>query len=69
MNLQTDFLVGADFVRVWHTSKSNDISEGFHTKIKMMSHREYGSKNFLDERLRVLIKLLFLKIGGGLTGD
>jgi transposase len=41
-------------VRMWRTSKSNGITEGFHTKMEMMSRRAYGFRNFENYRLRVL---------------
>ena len=39
---------------VWRFSKSNGITEGFHTKMEMMSRRAYGFRNFENYRLRVL---------------
>ncbi|TAM87828.1 MAG: hypothetical protein EPN41_06920 [Candidimonas sp.] len=41
-------------VRMWHFSKSNGITEGFHTKMEMLSRRAYGFRNFENYRLRVL---------------
>jgi transposase len=41
-------------VRMWRTSKSNGVTEGFHTKMEMMSRRAYGFRNFENYRLRVL---------------
>lgn len=41
-------------VRMWRTSQSNGITEGFHTKMEMMSRRAYGFRNFENYRLRVL---------------
>lgn len=41
-------------VRMWRTSRSNGITEGFHTKMEMMSRRAYGFRNFENYRLRVL---------------
>jgi hypothetical protein len=32
----------------------NGITEGFHTKMEMMSRRAYGFRNFENYRLRVL---------------
>jgi transposase len=40
-------------MRMWRFSYSNGITEGFHTKMGMMSRRAYGFKNFNDYRLRV----------------
>ena len=41
-------------VGMWRFSKSNGITEGFHTKMEMMSRRAYGFRNFENYRLRVL---------------
>ncbi len=41
-------------VRMWRTSQSNGITEGFHTKMEMMTRRAYGFRNFENYRLRVL---------------
>jgi transposase len=41
-------------VRMWRFSKSNGITEGFHTKMEMMSRRAFGFRNFENDRLRVL---------------
>lgn len=41
-------------VRMWRFSKTNGITEGFHTKMEMMSRRAFGFRNFENYRLRVL---------------
>ncbi len=41
-------------VAMWRFSKSNGITEGFHTKMEMMTRRVYGFRNFENYRLRVL---------------
>ena len=41
-------------VAMWRFSKSNGITEGFHTKMEMMSRRAFGFRNFKNYRLRVL---------------
>src|SRR5690606_6441877 len=41
-------------VGMWRFSKSNGITEGFHTKMEMLSRRAYGFRNFENYRLRVL---------------
>jgi len=41
-------------VGMWRFSKTNGITEGFHTKMEMMSRRAYGFRNFENYRLRVL---------------
>ncbi len=39
----------------WRFTKMNGITEGFHTKMEMMSRRANGIRNFENYRLRVLI--------------
>lgn len=41
-------------VSMWRFSKSNGITEGFHTKMEMISRRAFGFRNFENYRLRVL---------------
>ena len=41
-------------IRMWRFSKSNGITEGFHTKMEMISRRAFGFRNFQNYRLRVL---------------
>lgn len=41
-------------VRMWRFSKSNGITEGFHTKMEMISRRAFGFRNFQNYRMRVL---------------
>ncbi len=41
-------------VALWRFSRNNGITEGFHTKMKMMTRRAYGFRNFENYRLRVL---------------
>lgn len=41
-------------VGMWRFSKTNGITEGFHTKMEMLSRRAYGFRNFENYRLRVL---------------
>lgn len=40
--------------RMLRFSKSNGITEGFHTKMEMLSRRAFGFRNFPNYRLRVL---------------
>src|SRR5690625_7374002 len=40
-------------VRMWRFTKSNGITEGFHTKMEMLSRRAYGFRNFENYRFRV----------------
>jgi transposase len=39
--------------RMWRFTLNNGITEGFHTKMEMISRRAYGFKNFENYRLRV----------------
>src|SRR5690625_5666558 len=41
-------------VRMWRFTKSNGITEGFHTKLEMLSRRGYGFRYFENYCLRVL---------------
>jgi len=43
-------------VRMWRFTKSNGITEGFHTKMEMISRRAYGFRNFQNYRTRVLVQ-------------
>ena len=40
--------------RMLRFSRSNGITEGFHTKMEMLSRRAFGFRNFSNYRLRVL---------------
>jgi transposase len=42
-----------EIVRMWRFSRNNGITEGFHTKMEMISRRAFGFKNFDNYRLRV----------------
>lgn len=42
-----------EIARMWRFSKNNGITEGFHTKMEMISRRAFGFKNFDNYRLRV----------------
>ena len=44
-----------EIVRMWRFTKNNAITEGFHTKMEMISRRAYGFKNFENYRLRVRV--------------
>ena len=41
-------------VGMWRFQKNNGITEGFHTKMEMMTRRAFGFRNFENYRLRVL---------------
>lgn len=42
-----------EIVRMWRFTKNNGITEGFHTKMEMISRRAFGFRNFENYRLRV----------------
>ena len=42
-----------EIVRMWRFTRNNGITEGFHTKMEMISRRAFGFKNFDNYRLRV----------------
>lgn len=42
-----------EIVRMWRFTKSNGITEGFHTKMELITRRAYGFRNFENYRLRV----------------
>jgi transposase len=42
-----------EIARMLRFTKTNAITEGFHTKMEMISRRAYGFKNFENYRLRV----------------
>jgi len=44
-----------EIARMWRFTKNNGITEGFHTKMEMISRRAYGFRNFENYRLRVRI--------------
>ena len=44
-----------EIARMWRFTKNNGITEGFHTKMEMISRRAYGFKNFENYRLRVRV--------------
>lgn len=42
-----------EIVRMWRFTRSNGITEGFHTKMELITRRAYGFRNFQNYRLRV----------------
>lgn len=42
-----------EIVRMWRFSRSNGITEGFHTKMEVLQRQAYGFRNFAHYRLRV----------------
>jgi transposase len=43
-----------EIVRMWRSTLSNAITEGFHNKMEMISRRAFGFRNFNNYRLRVI---------------
>lgn len=41
-------------IGMWRFSKSKGITEGFHTKMEMISRRAFEFRNFENYRMRVL---------------
>lgn len=44
-----------EIARMWRFTKNNSITEGFHTKMEMISRRAFGFRNFENYRLRVKV--------------
>jgi transposase len=44
-----------EVARMWRFNKNNGITEGFHTKMEMISRRAYGFRKFENYRLRVRV--------------
>lgn len=42
-----------EIARMWRFSRSNGITEGFHTKMEVLQRQAYGFRNFSHYRLRV----------------
>jgi transposase len=42
-----------EIIGMWRFSRTNGITEGFHTKMELISRRAYGFRNFQNYRLRV----------------
>ncbi|MCD6047916.1 MAG: hypothetical protein K0S08_1563 [Gammaproteobacteria bacterium] len=40
---------------MWRFTKNNDITEGFHRKMKLMQRRAYGFRNVENHRLHVKV--------------
>lgn len=41
--------------RMWRFTRSNGITEGFHTKMEVLQRQAYGFRNFKNYRLRVVV--------------
>jgi transposase len=44
-----------EVARMWRFTRNNGITEGFHTKMEMISRRAFGFRNFRNYRLRVKV--------------
>jgi len=44
-----------EIARMWRFTRNNGITEGFHTKMEMISRRAFGFRNFENYRLRVKV--------------
>lgn len=42
-----------EIARMWRFTRSNGITEGFHTKMEVLARQAYGFRNFASYRLRV----------------
>ena len=45
----------AEIARMWRFSRNNGITEGFHTKMEMISRQAFGFRNFQNYRMRVKV--------------
>jgi transposase len=44
-----------EIARMWRFTRNNGITEGFHTKMELISRQAYGFRNFQNYRLRVKV--------------
>ena len=44
-----------EIARMWRFTRSNGITEGFHTKMELISRQAYGFRNFENYRMRVKV--------------
>ncbi len=44
-----------EIARMWRFSRNNGITEGFHTKMEMISRQAFGFRNFQNYRMRVKV--------------
>jgi transposase len=44
-----------EIVAMWRFTKNNGITEGFHTKMELISRQAYGFRNFENYRLGVKV--------------
>lgn len=45
----------AEIVTMWRFTRSNGITEGFHTKMEVLQRQAYGFRNFQNYRMRVKV--------------
>ena len=48
----------AEIAAMWRFTRNNGITEGFHTKMELISRQAYGFRNFENYRLRVKVPVL-----------
>jgi Transposase len=48
-------LSSQQIVVIWRFTRNNAITEGFHTKMKVLQRQAYGFRNFQNYRLRVKV--------------
>ena len=44
-----------EIARMWRFTRNNGITEGFHTKMELISRQAYGFRNFNNYRMRVKV--------------
>ena len=44
-----------EIARMWRFTRSNGITEGFHTKMEVLQRQAYGFRNFRNYQLRVVV--------------
>jgi transposase len=44
-----------EIARMWRFTRNNGITEGFHTKMELISRQAYGFRNFHNYRMRVKV--------------
>jgi transposase len=52
---QTLFAWRSEIACMWRFSRSNGITEGFHTKMELINRQAYGFRNFNNYRMRVKV--------------
>ncbi|MBZ5606305.1 MAG: transposase, partial [Acidobacteriia bacterium] len=44
-----------EIAAMWRFTRNNGITEGFHTKMELLSRQAYGFRNFQNYRMRVKV--------------